>query len=87
MSVFKPIEECIELFKQGVPCDTGFSYMYNCEEVTFDDDDGYEFNLNGDIKDQLDIIEEQGYSGPEIANDSQQPYAEFTQIICPAYKA
>ena len=85
MGVFKPVEECIELYKKGVPCDTGFSYFYNAEEVDFDGNGEYEFDLEGDIEAQLDEIH--GNSSSVIADDDTQPYAEFSFVICPAYKA
>jgi hypothetical protein len=83
MGVFKSVEECIDLYKRNVPCDTGFSYFYNAEEVDFDGNGEYEFDLEGDIQAQLDEIE--GNTSMVIADDNTQPYSEFSFVICPAY--
>lgn len=85
--MFKPVEECIELHKQGVTCDTGFEYVFNCEEVWFDCNKKFEeqeFNINGNIKAQLEEIRENG--DLDVTN-GRNIYAEFTQVICPAYKS
>jgi hypothetical protein len=83
-NVFKGVEECIESYKRKVPCDTGFAYFYNCEEVDFDGSGEYEFDIEGDIDAQLDEIHDN--SSMVVTQDDQQPYAEFSFIICPAYK-
>lgn len=80
--VFKPVKECIELAKQGVPCDTGFSYMYSCEETSFED-----FNINGDVEKQLEEVTEHGSWMVKVAEDGDDPFDEFTKTICPAYLA
>ena len=81
--MFKSVEECIELFKQGKKPDTDFDWVFNCEEVSFDEDGEYMFNINGDIEAQLKEIREMG----EIdVTNGRQIFAEFTQTICPAYR-
>lgn len=82
--MFKSVEESIKLFKEGVKCDTSFSYVYNAEEVDFDGNGEYEFNINGDSDKQIRHI--RAYSSMTIAHNGQEPYDEFTQIICPAYQ-
>lgn len=85
--LFKPLEECIELYKQGEESDTNFDWVFNCEQVWFEGNaDGYqgEFDINGDIAAQVKEINENG--DPDITN-GRNIYEEFTQTICPAYKA
>lgn len=80
ITLFESVEKSIELAKQGVTCDSGFSYMYNCEETDFDT-----FDLNGDIEAQLAQITENGDWMLKVAQDIDQPFDEFTATVCPAY--
>lgn len=80
--VFKTVEESIELEKYGVPAETGFEYVYNCEEVEFDT-----FDLQGDIEAQLaEIYERYGKYGVKIVESGDQPFDEFTSVICDAFR-
>ncbi len=79
--VFKSVKESIKLAQQGVKADTGFSYMFNCEETPFED-----FDLNGNIEAQLADITENGSWMIKVAEDGNDPFDEFTKTICPAYK-
>lgn len=84
--MFKSVEESLELFINGEKSDTGFEYVFNCEEVCFfDDDDNYEFDVTKNYFDQLNEIRQN--SEMQVVEIGQRPYDEFTQTICPAYKA
>lgn len=82
MAVFRTVEECIELAKKDVPCNTGFSYYFSLEETDFD-----EFDLNGDTDAQLAQCRENGNWMVELAHDNAEPFDEFTSRICGAYLA
>lgn len=77
---FKTLEESIELYKKGVESDTDFEWSFDCEEV-----DLYEFDIDGSIEDQLDILYD-GETAPRIHEAGTEVFHEFTQPICPAYK-
>lgn len=85
MSMFKPVEECVELYKQGKEEDSGFWYVFNCEESNLE-----EFDINGDTDAQLktlkDDYKENGWSEIDVDN-GRDIFMEFTAKICPAYKA
>lgn len=80
--MFEDLETSVKLFKEGVETDSGFEYVFNCEETRFfDDDDNYSFDINADTDAQLKEIG----SGYEIVSNGMRPFDEFTQTICPAY--
>lgn len=79
-NVFKSVEECIELAKSGVVCDTGFRYVFNMEETDFD-----KFDINGDIESQLEHMRENGDWMIELCSDNSSPFDEFTAPIVGAY--
>lgn len=81
--MFKSVEECIELFRDGVTSDTGFEYVYNCEEVDLDGNGEQDFNLDANYFDQINEIRH--YGDIQAVEQGRQPYAEFTRVICPAY--
>ena len=80
--MFKTVEESIELAKQGIPCETGFSYYFSQEETDFD-----KFDLEGDTAAQLAQCRENGDWMVKIAEDGDEPFDEFTVKICGAYKS
>lgn len=77
--IFKTVEESIELEKSGVPAETGFEYVFNCEETEFDT-----FDLKGDTASQLAEIKE--FSRIAVVESGEQPFDEFTAVVCDAYK-
>jgi hypothetical protein len=72
MSVLDSIKE----EKTGAPAETGFEYVFNCEETPFDT-----FDLSGDIDAQLNEI-----GRVMIVESGEQPFDEFTAVICDAYR-
>lgn len=83
--LFRTVEESIELEKSGVPAESGFEYVYSCEEVDFGGGE-CQFDIHGDIDAQLDAIREAyGKHGIKIVESGEQPFDEFTAVICEAY--
>lgn len=82
--MFKTVEESIELYKQGKEEDSGFWYVFNCEESSLE-----EFDIKGDTDAQLKTLredyKENGWSEIEVDNRGDV-FDEFTANICPAYK-
>lgn len=78
--MFKTVEESIELEKTGVPAETGFEYVFNCEEVDLD-----YFDIHGDTEAQLAVIRENSNYNIKLQQNGDDSFDEFTVHICEAY--
>ncbi len=77
--MFKTLEESIELYKQSKKEDSGFWYVWNCEETELTS-----FDVNGDADTQLQSL--YADNADIDVDNGRDIFAEFTAKICPAYK-